>query len=1131
MQPKSCLRPTASFPRLSVIRYKEKRLHDGFLEFNCFEGRMEDNHHCRKGKGNQPSYVNAEHHRDGYVVGYESANMEILDEDWADGLATPAFYSASVRSPETSSETSYHSGNACIAPSIDQGLKHTHSIRELISQHQASLANSQQKRKELNADSRYCQMEAQGSMDRCQHGIVGRHELPARGSQISIEDPDCNLTSFEADIDVARILLKFDGQPQTGSESSKCEKKLSFPRTSSWHLTQRKHGEGFSFQTPLLWKGTLKKGIASFQGSSVDQSAFAKMTFNQRKGAPAKDFLERHPLSLPMFGRSFPSIHSHNDMFKAKKSSLVGFGSTDHAHNEMMGFTKTKAYSLSSLPLSEIKYVEKADEFTPLSPLSLSDASYCERHDKYNGKQYVDIAWLATSKTHSPLHTPSKANWVWRGKSLDAKASLRSAARNLEAAFVGSRSVSLPKTRSQTHQKDTKSERSRLIDRVFVSPMKGRHKHPEISTPIERPQHSGNHFVQDSMRSRLPLSREADADASCRSMAGCAAPAKPINRPLPFKSQQKHESSDLESSWKPLLPASRSVHCLAPSKEASGQGKPSFSRTQKLPDLPTSRPNGATPYMLQCYLQCIVRDGVPCYALTINNSEEMLLAKACAFENYSSKEGCKWMYTFHSGRGKSRGKGASGWRNWNKKDSKTFTDLAGKMQVSTLLCSEGSPTGEITHSLVSEFVLFDGKAEDPVCSESLRFLSSGNECQNSPTLRESPLSAQDASAFVLPSRKHMEDIPRGPTSARMSSKNATTTLTQSYSPMKGTAGHQPGFSFDVWSDSDLTDPDVKHLSSCPSHLELAAIVIQIPTEDHEVGNHHPKNGACAWGLKFDDSGKPEDSCSVHQTPASGRKLPQSGFKSHSHMHQQSTHGEMASEDKNCCHLNPNGKSSSAQKAKLQQGVLKNSEHVTIMLPKEHHGVPNVGVSGPIPQRATIMLPIKHHSLPNGGECRPSSLIERWKCGGKCDCGGWDLGCGMKVFSTERSKKSATCDSNTIRSLSHNQPLNIYSQGKRPEVVLSLSLVHEGFFMLNFQGELSPLEAFATSVAILHSRESLSSQGKRIKKDLLKNTLPQRQWETRERSDSGSKGIDVPAFLEVYRDIPVSCPPKSIRSQH
>ncbi|XP_039017344.1 uncharacterized protein LOC120148246 [Hibiscus syriacus] len=47
---------------------------------------------------------------------------------------------------------------------------------------------------------------------------------------------------------------------------------------------------------------------------------------------------------------------------------------------------------------------------------------------------------------------------------------------------------------------------------------------------------------------------------------------------------------------------------------------------------------------------------------------------------------------------------------------------------------------------------------------------------------------------------------------------------------------------------------------------------------------------------------------------------------------------------------------------------------------------------------TVILPSGVHSLPNKGE--PSSLIQRWKSGGACDCGGWDLGCKLGVLSNK-----------------------------------------------------------------------------------------------------------------------------------
>lgn len=55
--------------------------------------------------------------------------------------------------------------------------------------------------------------------------------------------------------------------------------------------------------------------------------------------------------------------------------------------------------------------------------------------------------------------------------------------------------------------------------------------------------------------------------------------------------------------------------------------------------------------------------------------------------------------------------------------------------------------------------------------------------------------------------------------------------------------------------------------------------------------------------------------------------------------------------------------------------------------------------------ATVILPSAVHSLPTKGG--PSSLIERWKSGGLCDCGGWDLGCKLQILANRNhiSKKS------------------------------------------------------------------------------------------------------------------------------
>lgn len=45
----------------------------------------------------------------------------------------------------------------------------------------------------------------------------------------------------------------------------------------------------------------------------------------------------------------------------------------------------------------------------------------------------------------------------------------------------------------------------------------------------------------------------------------------------------------------------------------------------------------------------------------------------------------------------------------------------------------------------------------------------------------------------------------------------------------------------------------------------------------------------------------------------------------------------------------------------------------------------------------IVIPAGIHGGPKTRDGLPSSLIDRWKSGGCCDCGGWDEGCPLTVF--------------------------------------------------------------------------------------------------------------------------------------
>lgn len=60
----------------------------------------------------------------------------------------------------------------------------------------------------------------------------------------------------------------------------------------------------------------------------------------------------------------------------------------------------------------------------------------------------------------------------------------------------------------------------------------------------------------------------------------------------------------------------------------------------------------------------------------------------------------------------------------------------------------------------------------------------------------------------------------------------------------------------------------------------------------------------------------------------------------------------------------------------------------------------------------ILVPAGFHGGPRDRNGGPSSLTERWRSGGHCDCGGWDLGCPLTVLSTRPSNEEVLSRSDT-----------------------------------------------------------------------------------------------------------------------
>ncbi|XP_022873863.1 uncharacterized protein LOC111392699 [Olea europaea var. sylvestris] len=50
-----------------------------------------------------------------------------------------------------------------------------------------------------------------------------------------------------------------------------------------------------------------------------------------------------------------------------------------------------------------------------------------------------------------------------------------------------------------------------------------------------------------------------------------------------------------------------------------------------------------------------------------------------------------------------------------------------------------------------------------------------------------------------------------------------------------------------------------------------------------------------------------------------------------------------------------------------------------------------------PGKMHVVIPSGNHSLPSCESRGPSPLLDRWRLGGGCDCGGWDMACPLNIF--------------------------------------------------------------------------------------------------------------------------------------
>ncbi|XP_020108210.1 uncharacterized protein LOC109724022 [Ananas comosus] len=117
----------------------------------------------------------------------------------------------------------------------------------------------------------------------------------------------------------------------------------------------------------------------------------------------------------------------------------------------------------------------------------------------------------------------------------------------------------------------------------------------------------------------------------------------------------------------------------------------------------------------------------------------------------------------------------------------------------------------------------------------------------------------------------------------------------------------------------------------------------------------------------------------------------------------------------------------------------------------------------------VVLPSGIHGLPISGE--PSPLIERWKSGGACDCGGWDEGCMLTVL-TDSSQECRSSGSAAIcRNADGTKQFELFTQDRYRKEGHAFNMVSfkEGLYTVEFKASISLHQAFAISISMLHGR--------------------------------------------------------------
>ncbi|KAL1206160.1 hypothetical protein V5N11_020384 [Cardamine amara subsp. amara] len=109
----------------------------------------------------------------------------------------------------------------------------------------------------------------------------------------------------------------------------------------------------------------------------------------------------------------------------------------------------------------------------------------------------------------------------------------------------------------------------------------------------------------------------------------------------------------------------------------------------------------------------------------------------------------------------------------------------------------------------------------------------------------------------------------------------------------------------------------------------------------------------------------------------------------------------------------------------------------------------------------VVIPSGIHGGPRKRNGGPSSLIERWKSGGSCDCSGWDLHCPLTVFKGQARKDQNEGQCNLFE---------LFTEGSQQgSPGLRIMNVRDGLYFVQSQAKMSVLQSFSIALAYTHSQ--------------------------------------------------------------